>query len=307
MAWIAVYYKFGPRRYNELMNIKETARIKIRGLKRKVNRGRPLDSYPLISGDSYRYSCQYYFKDYAVHEITLSRSRPIRPNSVFLEVEDIYAFIEFLFSNGSIRENFSQFSLIVHNGDNFLTEDIKEVLSKYFLKIFSVNLLQSTSQFRSIPIGLENWNLFTNGVPSDWNVFNTDSIPSFQERSIKLLQSFSIQTNILERSSCLEIAKTLGASALRTKFPSEYRNKLRDSKYVLSPRGNGLDCHRTWEALYAGAIPVVRRNDWCFNHLQLPVLIVQEWQDLISLDLSSKLVDDVPDWDQILWNDFFYG
>jgi hypothetical protein len=29
------------------------------------------------------------------------------------------------------------------------------------------------------------------------------------------------------------------------------------TKYVFSPPGAGLDCHRTWEALTAGAIPVV--------------------------------------------------
>ena len=27
---------------------------------------------------------------------------------------------------------------------------------------------------------------------------------------------------------------------------------------VISPMGNGLDCHRTWEALYLGVIPLVR-------------------------------------------------
>lgn len=30
--------------------------------------------------------------------------------------------------------------------------------------------------------------------------------------------------------------------------------------YVASPRGNGLDCHRFWESLYLGAIPIVEHS-----------------------------------------------
>jgi hypothetical protein len=59
--------------------------------------------------------------------------------------------------------------------------------------------------------------------------------------------------------------------------------------FVLSPFGNGMDCHRTWEALLCGCIPIVRSS--VFNELfdGLPVLIVDKWED-ISLCL---LVDTV--------------
>jgi hypothetical protein len=32
------------------------------------------------------------------------------------------------------------------------------------------------------------------------------------------------------------------------------------NKYVASPRGNGIDCHRFWEAQYLGVIPVVEHS-----------------------------------------------
>ena len=37
---------------------------------------------------------------------------------------------------------------------------------------------------------------------------------------------------------------------------------INQSKYafVLSPRGRGLDCHRTWEALCLGCIPIVKKS-----------------------------------------------
>lgn len=64
--------------------------------------------------------------------------------------------------------------------------------------------------------------------------------------------------------------------------------------FVLSPFGNGMDCHRTWEALLCGCIPVVRSS--VFNELfeGLPVLIVEKWTD-ISLQLLVTTLADFKD------------
>ena len=40
----------------------------------------------------------------------------------------------------------------------------------------------------------------------------------------------------------------------------QYLMALGQHRFVLSPRGNGLDAHRTWEALLVGAIPSARRH-----------------------------------------------
>jgi hypothetical protein len=57
--------------------------------------------------------------------------------------------------------------------------------------------------------------------------------------------------------------------------------------FVISPFGMGLDCHRTWEAMILGCIPIVQSS--AINHLfeDLPVLIVSNWS-LIDLDLLHK-------------------
>lgn len=64
--------------------------------------------------------------------------------------------------------------------------------------------------------------------------------------------------------------------------------------FVLSPFGNGMDCHRTWEALLCGCIPIVRSS--VFNELfeGLPVLIVDKWSD-ISLQLLVTALADFKD------------
>ena len=65
------------------------------------------------------------------------------------------------------------------------------------------------------------------------------------------------------------------------------------SKYafVISPHGNGLDCHRTWEALVLGCIPIVKTSKIDYLYENLPVLIVKDWSD-ITKELLEKTVHD---------------
>jgi len=59
--------------------------------------------------------------------------------------------------------------------------------------------------------------------------------------------------------------------------------------FVVSPHGNGLDCHRTWEALALGCIPIVKSSgiDPLFD--ELPVWIVKEWSDVTADAMRTKI------------------
>ena len=61
--------------------------------------------------------------------------------------------------------------------------------------------------------------------------------------------------------------------------------------FVVSPHGNGYDCHRTWEALCLGCIPIVRTSGMDPLYEGLPVLIVDKWSD-VSPELLRKTVQD---------------
>jgi hypothetical protein len=66
-------------------------------------------------------------------------------------------------------------------------------------------------------------------------------------------------------------------------------------KYVISPHGNGLDCHRTWEAIFLGCIPIVRTSALDPLFEGLPVLIVREWSHI-----TQRLLDTFqPDYSQL--------
>ena len=40
----------------------------------------------------------------------------------------------------------------------------------------------------------------------------------------------------------------------------DYMEEMADFKFTLSPRGYGIDCYRTWEAILIGSIPIVRHS-----------------------------------------------
>ena len=50
--------------------------------------------------------------------------------------------------------------------------------------------------------------------------------------------------------------------------------------FVLSARGNGLDCHRTWELLYLGCIVITRTSPLDPLFEGLPVVIVKAWEEV---------------------------
>ena len=61
--------------------------------------------------------------------------------------------------------------------------------------------------------------------------------------------------------------------------------------FVISPHGNGLDCHRTWEALSLGCIPIVKTSPLDTLYTDLPVYIVNDWSDITEENLRKVLHD----------------
>lgn len=58
--------------------------------------------------------------------------------------------------------------------------------------------------------------------------------------------------------------------------------------FTISPLGNGLDCHRTWEALALGTVPIVRTSPLDPLYAGLPVVIVNEWSQVTPAFLADQ-------------------
>ena len=60
--------------------------------------------------------------------------------------------------------------------------------------------------------------------------------------------------------------------------------------FVLSPPGEGLDCHRTWEALCLGCIPIVCIPNFKQLFEDLPILMVDNWSQ-ITVELLQTTIE----------------
>ena len=57
--------------------------------------------------------------------------------------------------------------------------------------------------------------------------------------------------------------------------------------FVVSPHGNGLDCHRTWESLALGNIVIVKRSPLDPLYGGRPVVIVNHWSEITQEALAQ--------------------
>jgi len=69
----------------------------------------------------------------------------------------------------------------------------------------------------------------------------------------------------------------------------EYCEDMASYKFIISPNGNGLDNHRTWEALYLGCIPVVIDHYIYDGYPDLPIIRVKDYSELTEKILKESL------------------
>jgi hypothetical protein len=73
-------------------------------------------------------------------------------------------------------------------------------------------------------------------------------------------------------------------------LPTVYK-RIAEFKFIFSPRGVGIDCYRTWEALLLGTIPIVKSSTMNEAYEDLPILIVDDWNIITPEFLNQKWVE----------------
>merc|ERR1719347_1861630 len=70
--------------------------------------------------------------------------------------------------------------------------------------------------------------------------------------------------------------------------PRIYGERVKAAKFTVSPPGYGWDCHRTWESILLGSIPIVLLSP---HYQQLfseaPLMAVKDWKSVTRDDLYN--------------------
>lgn len=238
-------------------------------------------SYPYISGDTFRS-----FADH-VYDETMHHFFPkyvLEGDVVFVKTDYIDIFLSQYHPK---IEN--PYILITHNSDKGITKKYQKALDdSKILAWFSQNIEFDHSKLHPIPIGIANQYWCHGNVKRVQKIFQKKL---FLEKKYSLYMNFQ-QLTFPERVYVNQLfqKKSYIYKAIQKKYEL-YLQDLVKSKFVLSPRGNGLDCHRTWETLLMGAFPIVKTSPLDKIYEGLPVWIVQNWEDVNQEMLDKKYLE----------------
>lgn len=141
-------------------------------------------------------------------------------------------------------------------------------------------------KFRGIPIGIANAE-WPHGNKAIFNavIDGLEQMPPLKRDCAYI--NFALTTNP-SRRLVFELFKNAPYVYIAQPKPiGDYLREMAQCSFVISPFGNGLDCHRTWEALLMGSIPVVKTSTLDSLYDELPVIIVHDWKD-VSLEYLIK-------------------
>ena len=63
---------------------------------------------------------------------------------------------------------------------------------------------------------------------------------------------------------------------------------LRRSKFTISPPGAGIDCHRIWESVAVGTVPIVENCHNISFYEDMPILIIENWDEVQEEHLNEQ-------------------
>jgi hypothetical protein len=171
-------------------------------------------------------------------------------------------------------------NLITHQSDEKVNSKIFEKKPKCIKNWYGINIGHDDKNLIPIPMGLADGYAKKNLHNSDFQNLEFDKF--FNKEDVSIYINFQINTNFTERAKLYK--KFRNKSWVFFDDPNlnkkEYINNLKKSTYVLCPWGNGVDTHRVWETLYAGSIPIVRYHETFKNSLNLPILFVNDYNQL---------------------------
>ncbi len=198
-------------------------------------------------------------------------------------------------------------------GNNF---DVNELLNNPFIvHLFAQNndYAGPSSKVTSIPIGMDFHTIAYKGKQGGWGECGS---PREQEAQLEAILhhlkpthqrkkrafvdfqlSDSMHGELQRYLKCGEDRKAIFEQLLKIGLidhggfmrRSELWAKKGEYAFSVSPHGNGLDCHRTWEDLILGCIVIVKTSSLDSLYEGLPVVIVKDWSEVTQENMDTWL------------------
>jgi hypothetical protein len=182
-----------------------------------------------------------------------------------------------------------KFKLITHNSDTAMPYPYIDLLEdNRLLHWYGMNANLEHNKFTPIPIGIAN---------EKWPHGNKQKLFDISQKNNKkdklVYCNFDPDTTYYRYEIIQKLKNKSFIDFDFVKRPvEEYWNIMSQYQYIISPRGNSIDCHRVWEAIYLGVVPIIENHIAMNNFKELPILFIDTWESL-SIEYLLKFYKNI--------------
>lgn len=180
-------------------------------------------------------------------------------------------------------------------------QNIETLLSNSYLKKwFAQNLDYDHQKIEPMPIGLD----FHSAWQNPRHYSGRHILPAHQECELRSISRTAMQ---FSARAPLAVCDWIGHSTYgdreeaRQGMPEDARfvptrrlprhelwQQYAKYAFVASPSGVGMDCHRTWEAMALGCVPIVKKSPLTPLFEGMPVLVIESWNQVTAEHLQQQ-------------------
>lgn len=228
-------------------------------------------SAPFLSGDTFRSICNHAFDEFS--DVVPSTVRP--GEIIFVKNNFLHDFFKHIHPYITVP-----YILLHHNDDTTVDDSYTRYIDNNIIHWYGLNIDTKHPKMTPIPIGIENI-----GYRNKANMsYFLNPIYKTSIKKQSMLVAFNTAGVHPERIDAFKYAQASPCADIQNvkSTQEEYIRTLSSYTHVVSPRGAGIDCHRTWEALYMNVIPLVKRspNTSYFESIEVPLHVVETWEEI---------------------------
>ncbi len=196
---------------------------------------------------------------------------------------------------------FSGDSTLPVNRDNFPKAVSNIPNNKYLINWFAQNLDFDHKIVKPLPLGMDYHTGFENPeffkgqqllpLQQEKKLIDVSANADFlSKRKLKIYSNWHFLSDRGDRNECFEqIDKRICYfEPSRIERFKSYKNQT-EFAFVSSPFGSGYDCHRTYEAILLGSLPIIKESGISKLFKNLPVCIVKDWREVNEEFLRNNM------------------
>ena len=250
-------------------------------------------SFPFLSGDAFASLADIVIRDET--DLKSLSHYPAGKKVVFCQSRLVPRIRQFILSE-------TKHAVLIAGNDDYDFQAKNELPLENFQHFYLQNsFISDDVKVHTLPIGVENLSIGINGLPK-----YLSSYSFVGEKVPKVLVGPFSPTNI-ERNELINFASTDKQTfeiISNYSSPKAHAKLSASFKFIACPRGNGVDTHRFWEALYRGSIPIVKTSEWSrgLENLGLGFIQVEDWSETkLRIEKFEETYSDIAGSNAALW------